>query len=281
MKLKSLLFITCFTTIFCFVGCGKKDEEVASDPANLDRNVTISSKEDSYSVLDPEFAFEEFLWEKEKEEFQVNSLKLTAEWDKSIMVGDTAISSTSPTDISLLPNYFYGDNSDHTNLENAYHDSYYAIAAQTGRIKIGNQSSFNFQVESTSYGDNLIVESIQLTGITNILEDAGAELKSMSSYINGTFGIGSTYSYVIGINGEPTGIVTDKSGDFNITTVVYSGENAEMTLLFSWAKDGDVNNAVLTSIYWKPSVVCSLLHNQENISEFIGIPEGNETITKE
>jgi hypothetical protein len=130
------------------------------------------------------------------------------------------------------------------------------------------------RIESTTYKNNLMIESVQITGVTNILEDNGAELKSLSSAIDvSSFGFGSTYKHVLNLIGEPKTIITDDSGDFNIATAFYSNQNASMTLTFSYPKDGKVEDSVLTSIYWKPLEVCSILHNQDNIHSFKGAPD--------
>ena len=278
-KIYLLITIVLITTII-FTGCkndvkenvnkGKEDDKVEEIVAEVGT--------DSYSTLEPTYKIDKFIWDKEYELFDISELKLTKNWFDGIYIGNTLISSTEPTDISSIPNYFFDGNKDYSPLERAYHNSHYAFGLNTDKVRIGKIASCALKLESTTFGDNLIIESVQLTGISNILEDRNNELKSTAPYqSNDNFGFGSTYSYVSSVLGKDNGQATNDTGDFNITTVVYQEKNAEMTLIFSWKKDDTIDNAILTSIYWKPITVSTMLHNQDGIYEFEGYTDTKDT----
>jgi hypothetical protein len=252
------------------IGCGhevnNENNNTATENDESIHNVIISSK--------PTNNRPKFLWEKESEELDITSLKIGANWFEEIAIGKTKISSTAMTDISSLPNYFFTAKDDPSKIEAAYYDPHYAIKIGTKKIQLGQNSSCSMQIDSTTYKNNLMIESVQITGITNVLEDNGMELKGLSSAIGSLeFGFGSTYNHVLKLIGKPETTVTDDSGDFNIATAFYNNQNASMTLVFSYPKDGKIEDGVLTSIYWKPLEVCSILHSQPNIYTFKGAPD--------
>ena len=185
MAAKTLLLPFCMIGILCLVGCANNTEMptpgTETEIGGTNINVTVSSKNDSFSSLDPGFKLEQFIWDKEQIELNVDSVLIPKAWNENILLGGKTISTTKMIDISELPNYFYEESDDYTALETAYHMNYYAIGVQTDRVRIGNYSSCCLRIESTTYGDNLIVESVQLTGLTNLLEDSGKELKDPRS----------------------------------------------------------------------------------------------------
>ena len=272
---KIITTIISFILIATLVGCDNKEQNETNNSItdnNIGINdVIISSKNPSQGDA---IGVTEWLWEKEKEELNISSLKIGANWFDEITIGETKISSTTMTDVSLLPNYFFSEKDDPSKIEIAYYDPHYAIAINTAKIRLGNNSSFSMRIASTTYEHNLMIESVQIAGVTNICEDNGTELKGLVDN-NGSkrFGFGNTYAHVFNLIGKPDNTITDSSGDFNLTTAFYNHKNASMTLTFSYAKDGKIEDGALTSIYWKPLEVCSILHNQDNIHSFKGAPD--------
>lgn len=277
MKKICLLALILLSLSIIFVGCKKEQEKnnnVKKEENEKTEEIIPEGGTDSYSTLNMEYKIDKFIWDKEFKVFTINDLKITNNWYDGIYLGSTLISSNQPTDISMVPNYFFDGNKDYSPLERAYHTPHYAFGVDTNKIRVGKTSSCSLKIENTTLKDNLIIESIQLTGISNIMEDKNSELKNLAPYkSNNEFGFGSTYEYVASILGNDNGQATNSTGDFNSTTVVYQKENAEMTLVFSWAKEGLIEDALLTSIYWKPIKVSTMLHNQDGIYEFIGYSE--------
>lgn len=241
------------------------------EPSNGDK-MTITHKETRslYESLNPEYEFGDFMWNKKYVQFTSKSIKLDQNWSAHISIDGVKIDSTKFTDISTLNNYFYKENSSAQDLERCYYNDVYEIIKTTKKTVVGKNSSFQTQFKAMSYGNNVILRDIQLVGISNVYQDNGKELIGIANYKDGVFGFGSTHSNVVNIIGKANESITDKSGMIDIITDLYTSENVEMVLTYCMNKNDKIENAVLTSINWRPIKISATLQNQPNIQLFEG-----------
>jgi hypothetical protein len=218
---------------------------------------------------------EQFVWEKPEQQIALDSIKLTEKWHEYIDVGGAIISTIDFTDISVIHNYYYGNNDSYADLETAYYVPTFSLSTKTDTINFDTYVSANLDIISTTFkdevgGKKVIIEEIRFISTINPYEGGIEILKTDAYFSEGTFGIGSSYEYVVGLIGEPTAILTEDIGDVNSSTCIYTAENAEMILSFMWFEQDGVESAVITSIDWIPTTIRSILHTQPGIERFEG-----------
>lgn len=267
---KIVLVLLAISLAFCFVGCAKDDK----NPTNPEETPTESTQDNSPSLpfVDEDDAVivvgEQELWEAEKKEIGVDTIKLDAKWNENISIGDAVVSAKSFTDFSVIPNYYYGKGDSYATLEAAYHTAGEVISLRTNAIDVDEYVSVDLNIDGKAWSEEdrnyVAVEGIRLIATANIYEGGLETLKDLATYVPGdSFGVGSTYSHINNIIGEPTNSFSDRAADgTNLTTCVYISDDVEMILSYCWFEKDGIESAVLTSIDWMPTTVRDALSAQ-------------------
>ena len=208
------------------------------------------------------------IWDKEKQALSLDTIRLDANWMNYITIGDATILSNTMADISLVPNYYYGDNDSWSDLETVYFVPTLMLSNKTNKIQFGKYASVYLDIVTTTFEYDLqryaIIDEIRFIATANPYEGGFDEMIAASEYVDGLFGIGSKYSAVTNIIGDTEDIVTEQFGDgVRGATCIYVAEDVELILTFMWFDADGIDSAILTSINWIPTSVRTVLHSQD------------------
>ena len=261
MKFRRMIVLFLILSL-CLVGCKKGPD----DATTLDEGNDTVSVENSEV---PAIHIDKYIWEKEREYFDLSTIKLDKNWNEYIMVGDTTISSTEYVDMSSLSNYFFDEQNTKADLETAYNVPTKGFALMTDANDVDFNFITNLTIKGTTMNHNVLIEGVSFIGFVDPYSDDLNTLMAESQYpFEDSFGIGSTYEQVIGVLGEPSSCFIEPSEDVNTTRIIYKTDKTKMILTFSWVgscyeieTDGEtqieyddeaMKYAVLTSLEWTP-----------------------------
>ena len=103
-------------------------------------------------------------------------------------------------------------------------------------------------------------------------------LVNEANYEDGFWGIGSKYSVVKNAIGEGTVTLIQEQYELNISTVLYTCDNATLLLTVNWFDDSDIYSGIVTDIEWEASAAKNILRGQDNLERFNGY---NDTYVSE
>ena len=220
-------------------------------------------------VINPEEEHGKMIWDKQPSKMGANILELTSNWNQNISFGGATISSTKPTDLSVLPNYFFDENNSYADIETAYYVPHVGYRLEK-LTQMGSDITGVCEIDLTTSNSSLNIEKIAYTLMINPYTGGYATLRNSVSYDEGKFGFGSTYKDVMAILGEPESKLEHSQGDYELILAGYMSDNAYMQIEFSRMSDEPESDAVVTMIIWTASTVYDELRAQDNIETFIG-----------
>lgn len=234
------------------------------------------------AVINPAEEHGKMIWEKTFSTMGINVLSLTSNWNKSIAFGGANISSTTPTDLSVLPNYFFNETNPHADVETAYYIPHLGYRLEK-LTQLGANITGLCEIDLTTSPASLNIERVSYTLMVNPYEGGYKTVRENTSYDAGTFGLGSTYKEVMDILGEPGSKLEHSQGDYKLILVGYMSDDAYMQIEFSHMSDEPESDAIVTMITWNASTVYDTLRTQEEIETFIGYipPEVTEETESE
>jgi hypothetical protein len=272
--LSLLLAIVIFVSM---VGCSKQD----SDPSgttqstqgqteNTDPLVPSTPNNDGKVIVG-----DKAIWEKPFNPIATGTILLDKNWSSYVSIGEIKVLSNRMTDVSLISNYYYDENSSASNLRTLYYLPTLRYALQTDNF-ITDISTYLFMdltcttLKGNGTQHNAIIESVKIIGTPNYYGDGIAVLRENSkNAYDQQIGIGSAYDHVVEQLGEPKATHTESVDNGTcFTTCVYVSESVEMTLSFAHENSQNPNDGVLISIEWTPTTVREELHMQDGIERF-------------
>ena len=300
MKLKTLLCLfLVLCTFFTFVGCdAAKPLEDFSTEGSIIEEPPIkqeSSSETEFSEADTNpqqgelspssialdhvdsakiIKSETEIWDKTKETLTNKSVKITSNWKEQIFVGNgdtyNYISAINPTDISVVPNFFYDDPNHFIPLSDMEFDNKVNQALFSDEVRNEDDQTYQMMVGTTSYKGDIIVEELSFIATANYAEkDAFAKFIESAPQWDDAVGIGNTFAHTKSILGEPvTKIGEISNGEQTNVTYIYQDPTVILMLSFVRDQEDEEGDGVLTSIIWTPSLVKEILHTQEDIETF-------------
>jgi hypothetical protein len=145
-RLIALLLSICL--LICCVGCAIDKPQNSTEPSNetvadptieqgntINTNPTdntIGNTEDTQDII----VGNEMVWEKNETQITLETIKISKEWDQFIIVDDAVVSAIEKTDMSVIPNYYFGDNDSYADLQTVYYVPTYRLSSMTDKVAL-------------------------------------------------------------------------------------------------------------------------------------------------
>ena len=293
MKKNLLIFpiVGAILLTICLAGCDKTPNPTVPSDSNVESTnpgTNPDDNNDATSIIDTNNPFiqdtdiamgTQFVWEKEHQVLNANSIRVNSDWESYIMVGENKITANQMSDASVLNNYFYKDNelSIADDMKMAYELNWrdFHVRAKTaapnalanGELIIRASTYPTQSKVLDKYDRHLIIHSVQYNSCAAEIEEILNALREIKVDSENVWGIGSTYEDVVQIMGEPDAEHAENVFEHSmLITSAYQRDNCTMTITFF--TDTATNKGFVIGLTWDAAAVSNQLCSQEGYQDF-------------